>query len=617
MREIEKEGLSLNDYWQLFNKRKSIAILILFLVVSSTYFFTKYMTPLYRSHTTVELIYETPHMLSLGSMMSSMYRLTNRDTEIRKVLSFPIISAVAKKLGIINEESSESERDKAVGRLRGKISVSVVGDTTLINIIAKDSNSDYTIKLANVVAETYVEHTIEERNERASKTRQFIEDQLNLVGEQLKNTEDLVRKYKQTGKITERISDIGSTLSKLTLKRSNLQIKYGEKHPEIVSLDKQIMRLKSTMGNLTSEELDYLYLMREMTINEELYMIFNKRLKEALIAEADKVIPVGIVDPARTAALIKPNKRINMIMGIVAGILLALIGALIQESLDTSLRSARDVETYLKVPVLAEIPFVKKVEKKMQGYPLLFSQNKNSVYTESFNTLTASIMSYAHNRDIKTILFTSMMPKEGKSEAITNFGILESQRGKKTLLIDADFRQPTLHKLFKTVRKPGIIDIITDKIDWKKCVQPALFDPTVKAMAEKYDIQNLENLSILSTGHSPPNPMRFLSSKEFTDLINSAKEEYDIILLDSPPLYYFADPTVLSGIVDAMVLVHWPGSIDRNEILRAKGQLTAGDSKFIGIALNAVKKKRRGRYYYYYYSRDRRKSKRRQIRRTC
>lgn len=599
--EINREGLTLSDYWQIFKKRKNIAILTFIVVVASVYFFTKTITPVYKASNTVELRYQSPHLAYLGGALPSMYRIINRDTEIRKMESFPIMEKAAKKLGYVKENSMNEQINQAVNRLRGKISANEVKETTLIQINAQDSNPDHAVSIANTVAQVYVEKTIEEQNQRAKNTREFIEDQLTKVGERLREQERKARKFKVAGKISGRIEDLGTKLSNLLVERSRLQTLYGEKHPKIVSLNNQISNLRSNVGNLTSDELEWLNLKREATINEELYMMLNKKLKEAQIGEADKVIPVSIVDPAKKASLIKPNKKINMLMGIIMGMALALIIVLLQENLDTSLRNAGDIETYLKVPTLTEIPHIKK-KKSDSKVPLILSQQESSEYIEAFNTLAASLMSIGRDKKIQTILFMSMMPREGKSEVVSNFGIVESHSGSKTLLIDADFRQATLHRMFKLSRKPGIIDVITKDMDWKEVVKPALSNKEIEQEFDEKETKYLKNLYLLSVGHLPPHPMRFLSSKEFQNMMDKVKQEFDIILLDSPPLYYFADPTVLSNIVDGIIMVHRPGSIGRRELIRKTKQLRGKESKFLGVVLNDVKERRKKKYYYRYYS---------------
>ncbi|MBN2407025.1 MAG: polysaccharide biosynthesis tyrosine autokinase [Elusimicrobia bacterium] len=600
MQEIS-EGFTFSDYWQIFIKNKIIAVIAFFLVIISVYIFTNTVTPQYQASTTVELRYETPNMMAFGGYFPAMFTIINRDTEIRKITSYPLMELVARELGYIDDSTSEEDKNSQVSRLRSKISVSQVGETTLIKIDAIDSDPDNAIGLANTVGDVYVKKTIEERNDRAKKSREFIEEQLSLVAQQLKEGEESARQYKQTGKITDRISEFGAKLSELSLQRQRLLTKFGDQHPDIISLEKQISNLKNSMSNLTSGELGYINLMREITINEELYMIFNKKLKEALIAEADKVIPVAIVDPARRAALIKPNRHLNMMMSVLLGLILAVISVFVRENLDTALKTAHDVESYLKVTALTEIPHMRP-KKEGVNLPYLLIKDRSSAYLEAFNNLTASVISFGPSRKLQTFLFTSMMPREGKSEIVANFGIVESQRGNKTLIIDADFRQPIIHSLFGISRKPGIIDAITENMDWKKVIQSALSEGDMRKKID-IDVRMDLNLSILSAGHLPPNPMRFLSSKEFRNIIDKAKEIYDVIILDSPPLYYFADPTVLSSVVDGIIMVHKPGSIGRNELFRTIQQLKSGDGKLLGIVLNDVTGKVRGKYYYRYYSR--------------
>ncbi len=595
----QNEEYTLADYWHILYKRRNIALLTFALTVTSVYIFTKLMTPIYQSSVSVELRSQSSNLLSLGGL-PTMFNIINRDTEIRKVESYPIISETAKALEMIDESSSEADINNAIAILRSQISVKEVMNTTLIKITAQNSDSDKAVLTANTAAKTYVKQTIDERNERTKKTREFIEDQLSIVGNELRSMEEKARKFKQTGKITDRISDFGSTLSSLSLQRSRLLTKYGEKHPEVVSLDKQMSNLKFRMGDLTSSELEYLYLMREISINEELYLLLSKKLKEALITEADKVIPVIIVDPARKAVLIKPNKKTNMVMGILAGFLLAIIGVLLSENIDTSLRTAHDIETYLNVPALTEIPHL-KVKSEEQNYPHLLFQNQNSAYLEAYNNLEAAITSFKDTKQVKTILFSSMMPREGKSEVVSNFGIGQSQ-SKKILLIDTDFRQPSISKLFRIARKPGLIDVITQNLDWKHWVHSADSSDEIKTITQENKLFDLANLDIMPAGHLPPHPVRFLNSPEFANLLDTVKNSYDLVLLDSPPLYYFADPTIISNLVDAIIMVHKPGSVNIQELQRTIRTISEGNAKFLGVALNGVTGKVRGRYYYRYYS---------------
>jgi len=593
----QQEGLSFSEIWQIIKKRRFIALSVFVLTVASVYCFTKKIVPVYEASATIELKnYESIQFKGIpGSQIEF-----NRDTEMRKIESYPMLVNTAWKLEMLDAGSSGNYKNDTVRNLQQKINISKVGSTNLIKISIRDADPQYAIKLANTLAEVYVTKTIEERNERKRKSREFIEEQLASVSTQLRAIEEKTRKFKMSGKITSRIEELGGKLSRLRLEKSNLLTKYGEKHPDVINVNRQIAELKDNMGTLTENELEYINLMRDASINEELYMMLNKQLKNAQIAEADKVIPVSIVEKAREAFLVRPNKKVNMMMGIIAGFILALTGILVTENIDTSVRSAHDVEKYLDIPALAEIPVFKKAGK-FSDIPFLLSKNTSSDFLEAFNTLTASVISFGYNKPIKTLLFTSLMPREGKSQIAANYGIVESQTNK-VLILDTDFRQPRIHKLFDVSRKPGLIDTITENHDWRTAIQPARPGIHNGGSRTKEEAFDLINLDIMSVGKLPPHPMRFLSSGKFNEIIKKAKQEYDAVILDSPPLHYFADPAILSKIVDGIILIHKPGSVGRQDILRAMEILKQDDSKLLGIVLNGVRKSIRSKYYYRYYS---------------
>jgi len=580
------QELSLYDYWEILKKRRIIAIVVFVSTIISVYIFTKLTTPVYKTSATVELRIQGPSVWAFDNMMGGNYSswMIDTETEIRKVTNLPVLSRAAVKLGILAEESTEDEKYKAANSLRDKISVKNVTNTSLLEISVTDT-----------------------KPKKAVEIGEFIESQLHEVGATLQALEEKSRKFKISGKITDKVQNLGSKITSLMVERSKLLTRYSEKHPEVSRIDEQIAGLRGQMGGFTSEELEYIRLIREAKVNEILYEMLNKKLKEALITEADKVIPASIVDPARKAYLVKPNKRMNMMAGILMGIILGILGVILAENLDTSVSSSNEIESYLKCASLSEIPHIRT--KKSTNLPyLLVNHEITSAYLESLNILKANIMAIERSRRVQTILFTSIMPKEGKSEALANYGIVESHNGRKTLIIDTDFRQAALHRLFRQPRKPGMIDIIVNNMDWKKVIRNVsksaeLREKTLGELGtERFD---LKNLWILPVGHLPPHPMRFIGSPEFKRLTTEFKGYFDVILFDSPPLFYFADPTVLSSIVDGIVLLHKPGSATRRDLLKAKEQLSVTDPvKFMGVVLNDVKVKRKGKYYYRYYSRQ-------------
>jgi len=590
--------LNLYDYWQIIKKRRAIAIGILLLVVVSTLIFTFLSTKIYNSSTTVELRIEGPSSWAFGSFAQGLSWMVDIDTEIRKVTSYPVLLRSAKILGLIDENPTEQSRASASNSIRGKISVTKIPNTTLINIIANDTEPQKAVEIANAVAQAYLDETIETRNERAKKTREFIEQQVSTISDDLKEKEQKIRQYVATGMVSEKIQSMGGNLTDLLIEESNLLTQYGEKHPEVIKIRNKINVLKSKLGKMSHPELEYITLLRDVKIDVGLYEMLITKHREALITEADKVVPVAIVEPARNAVLVKPDRRMNMLMGLLVGLMFATIGVVLAESLDTSLRTAEEIETYLKLPTFAEIPHIR--DEKSDTSPFLLLSDSHSPYVESYNEFLANFNRYDPEKKIQTLLFTSVMPSEGKSEVISNFAILQSQNNNKTLVIDADFRQAAIHKLFKVPRKPGVMDIIKENLNWRDVVKKPVESgsSSMVSLPDKTEF-NLANLSILSVGHLPAHPMQVIGSSGFTELVMELKKEFDYILFDSPPLYYFADPTVISSLCDGIILVHTPKTASRDELKRAKKRLSP---KLIGVVLNNMEEKRRGYYYYKYYS---------------
>ncbi|MBN1383285.1 MAG: polysaccharide biosynthesis tyrosine autokinase [Elusimicrobia bacterium] len=585
--------LTLYDYWQIIKKRRIIAIGVFLLIVFSVLVFTFLSTEIYRASTTVELRIEGPSFWAMGTMGQEISWMIDVDTEMRKVESYPVLLHTAKLLGQVDENTSDARKEQIVNVLRGKVSVSKVANTTLMNIIATDTDPKKTVEIANAAGKAYVDETIEGRNERARKTREFIEKQVTVLSDELKEKEQQIRQYVASGLITEKVQSMGGSLTDLLVERSNLLTQYGNKHPEVIKINSKINVLKSKLGKMSGSELEYVILLRDVKIDEGLYEMLIRKHKEALITEADKVIPVAIVEPANNAVLVKPNKQLNVLMGIIAGLIFAVIGVVLAENLDTSLRTAEEIEIYLKLPALAEIPHIK--EEKTSPVPFSLLHDINSPYIEAYNEF---LVNFSDDREkkVQTILFTSVMPSEGKTEVTSNFAITQSQHDNKTLIVDADFRQAAIHKLFKIPRKPGLMDVLKDKLNWRS----VLAKPKIDSASNL----SLDNVRILSVGHLPAHPMRVLNSPEFSNLITELRNEFDYILFDSPPLYYFADPAVLSSLSDGIIIVHTPGMANRNELMRIRNRLS---TKIIGVVLNNMEEKRRGYYYYKYYSGSKKK----------
>ncbi|MBD3107609.1 CpsD/CapB family tyrosine-protein kinase [Bacillus sp. AGMB 02131] len=229
----------------------------------------------------------------------------------------------------------------------------------------------------------------------------------------------------------------------------------------------------------------------------------------------------------------------------------------------------------------------KRIFKKKKNltlrHHLVASSHSKSVIAEQYRTVRTNIEYSAIDKDIKSILVTSATPGDGKSTTSCNLAIVFAQQGKKVLLVDTDLRKPTVHKKFCVHNHIGLSSVLTKK--------HALTDAIIET--------SIENLSILTSGPIPPNPAELLTSKSMEHLLEMLGQEFDLIILDTPPVLAVSDAQILSKHVDGVVLVVSYGKTETEQGKKAKQLLVSSNAPLLGVVLNN-KKQEKNDYYYYY-----------------
>ena len=318
---------------------------------------------------------------------------------------------------------------------------------------------------------------------------------------------------------------------------------------------------------------------------EGFYQTILTKAKDFDIGTKDLLQNMKVQDPAFAPLKpVSPNKPLIFVGSVVGGLAVALGLALFFNFLDDSIKSQEDVENILHLPFLGYIPNIKSisiVERDLQSH-----LHPTSSPAEGFRTLRAAI-SLAKNADkLRVMAFTSTIPSEGKSLVASNFAIVTSQTGLKTLLVDADLRRPSVHKAFQLQSPVGLSAYLAGRTD---------------TLSEIIHTTEVPNLDVICCGAVPPNPSELIGSNRMVRFLEEAARRYDRVILDCPPVSAVSDPLIVGAMADGMVFVTKFNKIRREHALRSVQRIQDSGIHLIGLVLNDIDFEGKDSYYYSYH----------------
>jgi capsular exopolysaccharide synthesis family protein len=228
----------------------------------------------------------------------------------------------------------------------------------------------------------------------------------------------------------------------------------------------------------------------------------------------------------------------------------------------------------------------KKVKAADFKRKLIVKNDPKSPISEQYRTIRTNIQFSTVDNEIRTLMVTSSGPGEGKSTTAANLATAFAQQGKQVLLVDADMRKPTAHYTFSLTNNYGLTTVLTK--------QSELRDSVIQI--------DTSNLYVLTCGPIPPNPAELISSRAMNEFFESALNEFDMVVFDSPPVLVVTDAQLLANKCDGTVLVVSSGFTEKENALKAKERLTAAQGKLLGVVLNNKKQDQSQQYYYYHTS---------------
>jgi succinoglycan biosynthesis transport protein ExoP len=437
----------------------------------------------------------------------------------------------------------------------------------------------------------------------------------------------------------------------LILERNNLALEVTDKHPKLQAVDdrlravrremqrevaaqvallrnredilgRQLAELMQRNREVPAVELSLARLQRDAKVNDDLLTLLKTRHQEALIKESEGVEEVSLVRPATEPSAPVGGEGLNtVVIGALLGLMLGLVLAFVQETLDTSIGTIEDVESYLEVPVLGIVPHIdpretmqRLIERRpalaqidpdaLQSHALLITHfDPKSPVAEAYRTLRTNIQFARLERGGKVLVVTSPTLQEGKTTTIVNLALTMAQSGQKTLLVGANLRRPSIHRFFGIEREPGLSDILVGHAQWRDCIRTVA--DILMGRFEMEDIMaapGLDNLHIIEAGPVPANPSELLSTSAMADFLRAVGAEYDIVLIDTPPVLPVTDSAIVAGQADGVLLVYQAGKVGRLVLKRAKAHLESTRAKVWGVVLNDVQNEVAGYNYTQYYT---------------
>jgi capsular exopolysaccharide synthesis family protein len=311
-----------------------------------------------------------------------------------------------------------------------------------------------------------------------------------------------------------------------------------------------------------------------------------KIASEKIDVDLPKTAMVEIIDQARPGLRpVRPNKPLNIALGIIIGLVVGVGLAFFIEYLDTSVKTIDDVERSLQTAVLGVIP---------QNVSLLLNDGAESPHAEAYRVLRTNLLFSRKDDKLNTVAVVSAGAGEGKSTTVFNLASVFAQSGQRVLMVDSDLRRPTLHKMLRVTNSVGLTNYLLKQNTLEEVIQ------TTKT----------PNLDFLASGKLPSSSLGILSSSQMKALISELKQRYDFVFFDSPPIMGVSDASILASEVDMTLQIIQYRRYPQPMNIRAKQLIEKVGGNLVGIVLNNINMSQDESYYYYsgyyhdYYSRN-------------
>ncbi|WP_447874072.1 tyrosine-protein kinase Wzc [Serratia fonticola] len=530
------------------------------------------------------------------SILISDARLENKKTAVFLLSRQPPLSVANNIL----ENLSVADKGKDTGVL----ALSLVGeDRVLIR------------KILNSISNNYLEQNVERKSEEAGKSLEFLKEQLPIIRAELDSTEGKLNQFRRENEsvdlsleaksVLDTMVSVESQLNELTFKEAEISKLYTKEHPAYralmekrKTLETEKEKLAKRVSGMPKTQQEILRLTRDVQAGQEVYMQLMNKQQELSIKKASTVGNVRIIDGAETQLKsVKPKKAIIIAVSFIFGIVVSLFIIFIRSLLHKGIESPEQIEE-IGIPVYSTIPlsqWQKKKDKEMLSR-LKFKQNTRSVSllalenpadlaVEAIRSLRTSLHFAMLEAKNNILMISGASPEIGKSFVSANLAAVIAQAGQKVLIIDGDMRKGYAHELFGVSSEKGLSDILTSLVSIEEAIQETAI-PT---------------LNFVSRGSIPPNPSELLMHNRFSEFVTWACENYDMVIIDTPPILAVTDAAIIGRHCGTSLLVARFDVNTLKEIVVSHQRFEHNGINIKGVILNAMVRKAASEYTYGYY----------------
>ncbi|MTC78870.1 polysaccharide biosynthesis tyrosine autokinase [Providencia sp. wls1916] len=499
----------------------------------------------------------------------------------------------------------KNDRYSAIENLRRRLSMNEASKSSgIINLTIKGTNQRENIEILDNVIQNYINQNREHRKLATNNTLIFLDNYIPKIKNKLDHYENQLntfRKQNESIDLTleaksalESALHVEERLNELTFKEVELQQRYTRSHPAYQALldtrQKLLLEKEKASKNiqqLPNTQQQIIRLTRDVESEQAIYNQLVTKQRELSVLNSGITADVRIIDSAESYPMaIAPKKSLIMVLASLLGLVMGCAFVIGKEILNNKIKNTEELEA-LGLRVYATVPFSldEKKSRYRESKKPLSIENPADMAIESIRSLRTSVYFSVMNQDNNIVMVTSASPNVGKSFITANMAVVLANAGKKILLIDTDLRKGHIHKTFGLENKSGLSEFLSQH----------------GGNSISKHQQVIENLDIISRGKSTTHSSELLMSEQFKHLLDSVKHQYDMVLLDTAPIFAITDPAIIGKYAGTSLLVAYYSVNTVKEIERALKHFKQNNIEITGTILNGIDEKSDDYHYVYQY----------------